>query len=387
MPRAHALDFVGIDVEPGHQDHVFLSVLEENVAVGVDAADVAGAQPVAKHHLFGFLRPVPITAHYLRPEYADLAHGIGGDLLAVVVANRNIRGGNRQPDTAVEIGADRIGGGHRRGLGQSPPLGHHAACDLLPAFGDDALQGHAPGKGHSQGAEVHGFESGCVKQGIEQGVYATDEVEFVLLELLDEPREIPRVGDQYVACTQRQKGEAVRGEGKYMVERQGANDDAGTARPHRGKNPGGGLQHVGDHVAMGEHRRFGDTGRAAGVLQKGDVFRPERYRVELQAEAGRERALERLRPRHSPGRNLLADVPQHEVDDEAPRDSEQITDPGHQDLLEGGARQDLLQHVCEILEDHDAFRRGIVELMLEFASGVQRIRVHDYHAGSQHSEY
>src|ERR1700730_8936749 len=53
-------------------------------------------------------------------------------------------------------------GARRRGRGQSPPLSHHAAGDLLPSFGDDTLQGHATGKRHPQGAEVHGFEPGRI---------------------------------------------------------------------------------------------------------------------------------------------------------------------------------------------------------------------------------
>ena len=45
-----------VHVEAGHQNHVFLAVLDEHETLGVDAADVAGAQPIAEHHLLGFIR-------------------------------------------------------------------------------------------------------------------------------------------------------------------------------------------------------------------------------------------------------------------------------------------------------------------------------------------
>ena len=49
-------------------------------------------------------------------------------------------------------------------------------------------------------------------------------------------------------------------------------------------------------------------------------------------------------------------------------------------------RQHLLQHVREILDDDDAFRAGVLQLMFEFARRIQGIGVDHHHAGAQYPE-
>ena len=75
------------------------------------------------------------------------------------------------------------------------------------------------------------------------------------------------------------------------------------------------------------------------------------------------------------------------VDDGALRKSEKLADAGHDDMTHGGFLEYLLQHMREILEDHDDFGTRIVQLMLEFARGVQRVRIHDGATGAQCAEY
>ena len=78
------------------------------------------------------------------------------------------------------------------------------------------------------------------------------------------------------------------------------------------------LQHIGDHVAVGENGGLGDAGGAAGVLQKGDVL------------AGPSGTGSSLRPRPLPKALLNGTAPgmlhggiclrtclQHEIHDEA----------------------------------------------------------------------
>jgi len=77
---------------------------------------------------------------------------------------------------------------------------------------------------------------------------------------------------------------------------------------------------------------------------------------------------------------------QHEFTRRPRGHSQQIADPGHQNLLEVGARQNLLQHVRKVLYDDDAFRAGVLELMFQFACRIQRVRVDHRHAGAQHAE-
>jgi len=46
--------------------------------------------------------------------------------------------------------------------------------------------------------------------------------------------------------------------------------------------------------------------------------------------------------------------------------SQQIADPGHQHAREAGAGQHLLQHMREVLDDDDALRAGILDLVFQF---------------------
>ena len=46
-------------------------------------------------------------------------------------------------------------------------------------------------------------------------------------------------------------------------------------------------------------------------------------------------------------------------------------------------RDHFLQHMREVLDDHDDGGAGIAELMLELARGVQRIGIDDGEAGAQ----
>ena len=64
-----------------------------------------------------------------------------------------------------------------------------------------------------------------------------------------------------------------------LVDRRRLRDDRGV--------PGIHLQHVGDQVAVQEHRALGDAGGAAGVLQEGDVFGPDGNARERQLAAER----------------------------------------------------------------------------------------------------
>ncbi len=180
--RDDAFNLVGIHVEAGHQNHVLLSIFDVNEAGGVHAPDVAGAQPIAEHHFLGLIRPVPITAHDLRSEYADFSDAVHRQFLAGIVADRDVGRGNGQADGPVEIQAGRIGGRDRRGFGQAPALGHDTTRHLFPTRGHHCLQGHAAGEGNAQRAEVHALEARRMQQRVEERIDAADEIELVFLE-------------------------------------------------------------------------------------------------------------------------------------------------------------------------------------------------------------
>src|SRR3546814_20727601 len=74
MSREDGLDFVGVHLETGHRDHVFLAVDDAGVALFVHDADVAGTKKaVGSHATPGFFGLLPIAQHDLRPADADLA--------------------------------------------------------------------------------------------------------------------------------------------------------------------------------------------------------------------------------------------------------------------------------------------------------------------------
>ena len=59
----HALDVLGKDVEPlGRDDHFLLAAADEQLAVGVELADVAGVEPAVLERARGFLVGVEVAA-------------------------------------------------------------------------------------------------------------------------------------------------------------------------------------------------------------------------------------------------------------------------------------------------------------------------------------
>ncbi len=151
-----------------------------------------------------------------------------------------------------------------------------------------------------------------------------------------------------------------------------------------GADPRARLQHVRDHVAMSEHRALGDAGRAAGVLQERDVV----VRDRRPASNGRNwpcssTSLKRTAPGSSQcgtclrtwrtTRFTIADFGQPSWS----------PTPVTMTCSSCGALDHLGERVREVLEDHDRFRAGIGQLMLELARGVERIRVDDGQPGAQ----
>ena len=104
MRGDHVLDFVRIDVEARHQDHVLLAVDQADEAARVHHADVAGGEPaVVVDHLGGFVRAVPVAFHHLRALHAQLARFADVRPAAVVLPEAHVRGRRGQADRAFEV--------------------------------------------------------------------------------------------------------------------------------------------------------------------------------------------------------------------------------------------------------------------------------------------
>src|SRR5690606_12719291 len=119
------LDGARIDVEAGGDDEVLYAVDEKDVAVLVDVADVAGAQPAVHEGVGGRLLVVVVAEHDLRAldlQFAALAQrhdGVGLD-----VDEAHVGGGQGLAD-GQGLRGDAQGGAadHGRGLGEAVAFG------------------------------------------------------------------------------------------------------------------------------------------------------------------------------------------------------------------------------------------------------------------------
>ena len=155
------------------------------------------------------------------------------------------------------------------------------AGHLLPAGRDLALHGHAAAHAHAQRTEVEVLEARLVQQRIEQRVDTGHEREPRFRQQPHERLEIARIGDQQIVSAELDEAKQIRRERVHVVQRQRRQDHTGIGRVER-LGPCRGLEHVGYHAAMRQHRALWPAGRAARVLQERDVVACERGRIERQ---------------------------------------------------------------------------------------------------------
>ncbi len=196
---------------------------------------------------------------------------------------------------------------------------------------------------------------------------------------------ITGIDDEDVLPAEPHEQQAVRGQGKHVIQRNGGNQHPALG-PERRPDPGLRLQHIRNDIAMREHGALGDTGRTAGVLQEGDVLGADVHRVHLFALACGDGGLERARAVDLPRTHLLLDVPDDEVDDGALREGQVVADAGDQHVLHLRLRQHLLDDVGEILQHDDRRGARIGELVLQLAGRIQRVGIDDRHAHAQGPE-
>jgi hypothetical protein len=80
-------------------------------------------------------------------------------------------------------------------------------------------------------------------------------------------------------------------------------------------------------------------------------------------------------------------VAQHQIDDRTLGPVQHVADAGDDHLPHAGFRQRLRERRGEVLEHHDRDRAGILELMLEFGGGVERVGIDHREAGAQCAEH
>ncbi|MNQ82611.1 hypothetical protein D3C85_976650 [compost metagenome] len=385
--RQHVFQLVGVDVEAGHQNHVLLAVDDAHVTVFLDHRDIAGLQPaIGVEDFVGGVLALPVALHHLWSLDAQLADRAERQFVALVVDDLALGRGHRDADGAQLDVLDRVDRGHRAGFGHAETFAYRAAGNLGPTLGSGQLQGHAAGQGDLQRGKVELLEVLVVAQGNEQGVEADEAAELVARQILDHARQVARVGDQHVMVADQHHGHAMEGEGVDVIERQRRyHDFAAFVHVRRHHRPG--LQHVGDQVAVGQHRALGHPGGATGVLQHGELAAsrigvPDRFAAALAQGFGELDGL-----RQVVGRHHLLHVLDHTVDQQALERRQHVADFADDDRLDSGPGNDLLDQMRHVGQADQGFGAGVVELVLHFPRGIQRIGVDHHQPGTQGAEH
>ena len=82
--------------------------------------------------------------------------------------------------------------------------------------------------------------------------------------------------------------------------------------------------------------------------------------------------------RHQP-----LNVLHHKVDQRPFGGGELVAHPRQDDVFYLGFINDFLQGMCEVGNDHNRRRAAVIELVLQFARGIQRVNVDGNHSGTQ----
>jgi len=144
--------------------------------------------------------------------------------------------------------------------------------------------------------------------------------------------------------------------------------------------------HVGHQVAMGQHRSLGHTGGAAGVLQERDVARLDVQPGQRLALAQGEGVAKSHRALDFIVRHHFLDVLQDEVHHRPLGETEHVAQPRGQDVLDLGAGQRLGRGVAEVVDHDQRLGAGILQLVVQFARGVERVDIHHGQTGAQDAE-
>ncbi len=251
------------------------------------------------------------------------------------------------------------------------------------------LHRHAAAEGEDEPAEVEPAELLVVQQRVEQRVEPREDVEGMRLQLLDEAGQVARVGDQDVLRALLHAHQRVHRQRVDMVERQRADEDHALrplALDEGAVEPGRVLRDIGEHVAVKQRGALRYAGRAAGVLQEGDVVGADIDRPESRLRPGLQRVVETGVAGQRPGRHHFLDSSHHQVDDDA-LGAQQVAHRGHDHVPDGGVLDDRVQRGGEILQDDDRLGAGILELVLELARRVERVDVDHDIARAQHRHH
>ena len=271
--------------------------------------------------------------------------------------------GTGRPTVPIPRVANRIDADDRRRLGQAITFDQLGAGDFAPAHGDRALHRRSAADREFELAEIESGEVRIVDQRVEQRVDAGHGGDARPRDGADQSLDVARIGNEHASSAHQRKGQQVRGQREDVIERQ-RREHAALFLGQIGRDHGAALQCVGDEIAMGEDRGFGDAGCAAGILQQSRRSRP-RGGVHIMraghAAAGllQQRDILEAPCRHRPPHICVGEIEHRPFDRR-----HEVAEARHHHMADLGLGQHRLELVGKVLHDHDGGGAAIVSCSL-----------------------
>lgn len=147
------------------------------------------------------------------------------------------------------------------------------------------------------------------------------------------------------------------------------------------------LLHVGDQIAMGEHRALGQPRGATGVLQNGNILQTSRHDLQAAVAPQAQRSLEADGLRQMEFRDHLLDLVDNGIDQPALGSRLHVAHFHFDQVFDGRVRQHFLHQLAEQIEIDQRPGAGVLELMSHLPRGVQRVGVDHRQTGTHRTEY
>ena len=273
------LDGAGIDVEAAADEHVLLAVDEDEAAVGLHAADVAGEEPAVDKGGAGLVGAIAVAAKDVGAADAEFAGLAGREAAGWVVEGDDVELDPGKGDADFAGGGDAAGeevGAGGGGFGHAPAAAEAEAGEGVEALADLVREGGAAGAGDAEAGEVAAFDAGVGGEGDPHGGDAVEMGAAAVLDGVEDGVELEaRVEDEFDAVGD--GAEEDGGEGVDVEQGEDAEDAVGGAEgAAEAVVPGVVDGDGGGEVGVGEFGGAGLAGGAAGILEEGDVVGVER---------------------------------------------------------------------------------------------------------------
>ena len=146
------------------------------------------------------------------------------------------------------------------------------------------------------------------------------------------------------------------------------------------------LQHIGNQIAVGQHRTLGYTRGATSVLQHRQLVAVQDRRAVWRFCTGLEYGVQLEGARNRERRHHALHIFDEEINQRALGLGVKIGDLGDHDGLDICFRQHRRRGLRHVGLQHHHRDIGVIELMLQLPLGVKRVGIDHHHAGAQRAE-